>query len=261
MRTILAVAIFSASLGLGQVVVSAASPNVGIASNSLATVYGDKLASAPATAGQPPWPTALGDMPSVSITDSAGNVMAASLIYVSPSQMNVWIPPGLTTGAATVRFPSTGLPPGAGAAALRIVPVTIQRVAPGLFSVNGSGTGVAAATAVRVVLPTQIQSPVPVFTCDAQSKCAATPIDLGVDAPVYLTLFGTGLRGASSPANVVVTVGGVKLQPSFAGAQPQIPGLDQVNVPLTLALRGKGLVDVTVTVDGVVSNAVQVAIQ
>jgi uncharacterized protein (TIGR03437 family) len=243
------------------VVVSAASASVGIAADSLATVYGDKLATQPAIAGLPPWPTSLGDMPGVSILDSAGNTEQASLIFVSPSQMNLWIPPGVAPGPATVRFPFTGLPLGVGAAALRIVPVTIQKVAPGLFSLDGSGTGVAAAIAIAVAIPTQFQGLVPVFTCDIHAKCAAVPIDLGIDRPVSLTLFGTGIRGASSASNVVVTIGNTKIKPTFVGAQPLIPGLDQVNVPLTLDLRGGGLVNVTVTVDGVVSNAVQIDIQ
>jgi len=39
------------------------------------------------------------------------------------------------------------------------------------------------------------------------------------------------------------------------------PGLDQISFPLSLNLRGSGLVNVTVTATGVVSNAVQLDIQ
>jgi uncharacterized protein (TIGR03437 family) len=87
------------------------------------------------------------------------------------------------------------------------------------------------------------------------------PINMGVDAPIYLSFYGTGMRGASSAANVSVKIGSVTVQPTFIGAQIQTPGLDQVNVPLPLSLRGSGLVNVTITVDGVTSNAVQVDIQ
>jgi len=59
----------------------------------------------------------------------------------------------------------------------------------------------------------------------------------------------------------VVTIGNVKVQPTYVGPQPDVPGLDQINVPLTLNLRGAGLVNVTITIDGVASNAVQIAIQ
>ena len=84
---------------------------------------------------------------------------------------------------------------------------------------------------------------------------------MGVDTPIYLSFFGTGIRSASSLSNVSVQIGTATIQPTYAGPQPQTPGLDQVNIPLPLSLRGAGLVNVTVTVDGVTSNAVQVRVQ
>jgi len=182
----------------------------------------------------------------------------AGILFVSPSQMNIYIPPSIASGPATILFPTTGLPPGAGTAALRSVNVNIQLVAPGLFSAARSGTGVAAATAVRVVIPTQVQSPVPVFDCDAASTCTGVPIALGVDAPVYVSFCGTGIRRAKS---VMVMIGNTAVQPLYAGPQGQYPGLDQVNVVLPIALRGSGLVSVTVAADGVQSNPVQLSIQ
>jgi uncharacterized protein (TIGR03437 family) len=175
--------------------------------------------------------------------------------------MNIWIPPGTAAGMGTVSFPVTGLPPGVGAAALRVMPVMIQKTAPGLFSIDGSGTGTAAATAIRVSIPNGQQSPVQVFLCDAPTTCVAVPIDVGLDTPVYLSLYGTGIRGASSLDNVIVNFGDQKVKAVFAGAQPTIPGLDQINVGLPLNLRGAGLLNVSVTVDGVTSNAVQIRIQ
>jgi uncharacterized protein (TIGR03437 family) len=47
----------------------------------------------------------------------------------------------------------------------------------------------------------------------------------------------------------------------YAGPQPTFPGLDQVNIPLQLSLRGAGLVNVVVNVDGQSSNVTQVLIQ
>jgi len=242
------------------VVVSAASAQAGVAPDSLATIYGEQLASLTAVAGNPPWPTSLGDMPGVFVVDSAAQRHDASLIFVSPSQINLWIPAGTAPGPPTVEFPVTGLPPGVGTAALRIVSVNLQKVAPGIFTADGSGSGVAAATAIRVNAQGS-QFPVPVFGCNQQDACVAIPIDTGIDAPVYLSLYGTGIRGASSLANVTVTIGTERIQPIYAGPQPSIPGLDQVNVPLSINLRGAGLVDVTVTVDGITSNAGQIDIQ
>jgi len=239
------------------IVVSAASAMPGIAPDSLASIYGPQLAPETASAGNPPWPTSLGGMPGVSLVDSAGHTWSVPLIFVSPSQMNVWIPAGVATGPASVEFPFTDVPPGV-TAALRIVPVTIQKVAPGLFTANGAGSGVVAASAVRIGLAGGIQRPVPVFSCDATGVCSAVPIDPGLDTPVYISLYGTGFRGAS---NVTVTIAGQTFSPSYAGPQPTVPGLDQVNVPLSLNLRGAGLVNIGVTADGIPSNAGQIDIQ
>ena len=249
------------SLGRAQItVVSSASQGAGVTADSLATVYGTHLASQAISATSLPWPITLGDMPFVTVTDSAGQSQPVPLIYVSPDQMNIWIPAGVAAGPATLTFPVTGLPPGFGTAALRQTPFTVAKVAPALFSADGSGSGVAAATAVRTVIPTQIQSPVTVFQC-AAGRCTAVGIDLGVDAPIYLTLYGTGIRGASALTNVSVTIGTLKIPPTYAGPQMQVPGLDQVNVALPLTLRGAGLANVSVTADGVTSNAVQILIQ
>ena len=242
------------------IVLSAASAQAGIAPDSLASIYGDQLDSQTQAAGNPPWPTNLGDMPGVFVVDSAGERHNASLIFVSPSQMNIWIPAGTALGPAMVEFPVSGLPLGEGAAALRIVPVNIQKVAPGIFTADASGSGVVAATAVRVNADGS-QFPVQVFGCSQQYTCSATPIDTGIDTPVYLSLYGTGIRGASSLANVSVTIGTLTLPATYAGPQPSIPGLDQVNVLLPITLRGAGLVNIAVTVDSVTSNTGQIAIQ
>jgi uncharacterized protein (TIGR03437 family) len=239
-------------------VVSSANPSIGVAPDSLATIYGSNLSTVTESATLP-WPTRLGDISVVLITDSTNKEQNAGLIYVSPTQMNIWVPAGLAPGIATVAFPFTGLPPGV-TAALRIGQVNLQKVAPGLISADGSGKGVAAASGISIAIPTTMQYPFDVFTCTS-AGCVADPIDVGVDRPVYLTFYGTGIRGASSLANVVVTIGTTQIQPTYAGPQTQIPGLDQVNVPLGLNLRGSGLVNVTVAVDGVASNPVQINIQ
>jgi uncharacterized protein (TIGR03437 family) len=48
---------------------------------------------------------------------------------------------------------------------------------------------------------------------------------------------------------------------AFAGAQGLLVGLDQINVIIPQQLRGKGLVNVRVVVDGVEANTVQVRIK
>jgi uncharacterized protein (TIGR03437 family) len=57
---------------------------------------------------------------------------------------------------------------------------------------------------------------------------------------------------------VKVTIGIVDVAPLYAGPQPMFPGLDQINVPLPLTLRGAGEVNVTVTIDVMMSNPVKI---
>jgi uncharacterized protein (TIGR03437 family) len=231
---------------------------VGITPDGLASVFGSSISTQTTVAALVPWPTSLGDISVVKIQDSANLQHMAGIGFISPTEMNIYIPAGVASGAATILFPTTGLPPGEGTAALRSVNVNIQPVAPAVFSAAGTGMGVAAATAVRETIPTQIQSPVTVFSCDAQATCSPIPIDVGLDAPVYVSFYGTGVRGAKS---VIVTIGDTTVQLLFAGPQRQIPGLDQVNVALPITLRGSGLVNVTITAHGVKSNPVQLSIQ
>jgi uncharacterized protein (TIGR03437 family) len=58
-----------------------------------------------------------------------------------------------------------------------------------------------------------------------------------------------------------VQIGNLSLPASYAGPQPTIPGLDQINVPVPLNLRGAGLINVSVTADGVTSNVGQIDIE
>jgi uncharacterized protein (TIGR03437 family) len=77
---------------------------------------------------------------------------------------------------------------------------------------------------------------------------------------VVLTLFATGLRKNSGLANVHATIGGVDAPVLFAGAQTEFAGLDQVNLQIPDALRGRGIVPIVLTVDGQTSNSVTVNI-
>src|SRR5579884_1201976 len=229
---------------------SAAAGNAGIAPGSLASIYGSNLASTTAQASSTVLPTSLGGV-SLTVHDSAGIDRTAGLVYVSPSQINFEVPEGAATGPATFTLSS-----GSSAQA------NIQTVAPALFSANGTGSGVAAATAIRTIAgnPNGPQSPVQVYQCSG-GTCSPVPIDVGLDTPVYLSLYGTGIRNRSALANVNVTINGISVPVLYAGPQNTFPGLDQINVPLVLELRGAGVCNVVTTVDGQVSNTVTIQIQ
>ena len=160
-----------------------------MAPDSIASIYGVSLSSQTAQAGVQPPPLSLGGV-TLTVQDAAGTVRTAPLMYVSSGLINFVIPDGTVPGAATFTV-TTGITAITAAG-------SVQTVAPTLFSAAGTGTGVAAATALRVQAANpQLQSPVQVFQCNVYA-CAATPIDLGLDTPVYLTLYGTGIRNRSS---------------------------------------------------------------
>jgi uncharacterized protein (TIGR03437 family) len=232
--------------------VSDASGSVALAPGAVAAAVGSNLATQEVKTADVPLLTELGGV-SIQVIDSAGTARLAGLYFVSPGQINYVVPDGTVPGTAQVNILNAGMPTGMSA------PAQIQAVAPALFSANGDGKGVAAATAIRIVIPTNIASQVTVFQCGNQpGSCNGVPIDPGIDAPVYLSFYGSGIRGAKK---VSVTIGGMDVPVLYAGPQPAYPGLDQVNVPLVLALRGQGLVDVVVTADEVASNAVEINVQ
>jgi uncharacterized protein (TIGR03437 family) len=232
---------------------SAAAAGVSVAPDSIASLYGSALAPGTAQAASQPLPTSLGGV-TLSVTDASGQVQTAPLIYVSPGQINFVVPSGTGPGAATFSVRANG-------SAAQIATGTVRNVAPSLFSADGSGTGVAAASAIQVqVANPQLQGPVPVFQCGS-SGCSSVPVRLGVDTPIYLSLYGTGIRNRSSLSNVQVTIGGIGVPVYYAGPQPDFAGLDQVNVLLPLQLRGAGEVNIVLTGDGQTSNVVTVNVQ
>jgi uncharacterized protein (TIGR03437 family) len=220
-----------------------------IAPESIASAFGGGLAVSTENAVRLPLPVDLAGT-RVSVTDSSGGTRAAPLFYVSAEQINFQVPAGTAVGPAQVVISRTDTVSSRGTA-------QIMAVAPGLFSANANGKGVAAATAA-VVSANGTTAAVPVFLCRT-SPLSCGPISIALDAgPVYLSLYGTGLRGGPQ---VAVTIGGLPAQVLFAGPQPQYIGLDQVNVIIPAALRGRGEVDIAVSIGGSSSNTVSIAVQ
>jgi uncharacterized protein (TIGR03437 family) len=218
---------------------------------ALITLFGEGLATETAQAGAM-WPAILGGT-RVMVTDSGGTTRDALLYYVSPSQINLLVPAATVLGQARIQVRRSDTVTANGS-------VNVARVGPGLFSANATGSGVAAATAVALT-PTGAQRPVTVFTCGtAPSMCVPEPIDVSGD-PVVISLYGTGLRGNTGVSSVSVSMGGVPAQVLYAGPQNQYLGLDQVNAIVPVSLRGRGTVNLTLSVAGVGSNTVTIAIR
>jgi uncharacterized protein (TIGR03437 family) len=251
-------------LALGQ---SAATGSSALAPASIGSIYGKSLARVVATATGPSLPTQLGGI-SLRVRDSTDTARLAPLFYVSPEQINFLVPEQTAIGPITLLIDdgSTTLVETANA-------TMVDNAVPGIFTANGQGQGVAAATAVRVQTDGS-QQPVPVFDCKGPGQCTAVPIDLLGGRPVYLSLYGTGFRavqtlGEGQPPHATCTVGGLPAVVQFVGPQPTVPGLDQLNLLLpaslpsgTASVRCQFPISSAVFfVSGPSSNPVQIAIK
>ena len=194
---------------------------------------------------------------SVLVTDGAGVDLPATLLYVAatPPQLAFVVPGNAAAGVALITITNAD-----GTISLSSAPVF--PVAPGLFSADASGQGIAAAGIQQVAADgSQTYGPVAAYDA-ALGSYVAIPIDLSsATDQVFLVLYGTGIRGRSSLSGVTVTVGGVNATVYYAGSQNLFPGLDQVDVLLPKSLAGSGSVNIGLTVDGQPANSVTVTIK
>jgi uncharacterized protein (TIGR03437 family) len=234
----------------GPAAVSAASGLPAVAPGSIMSIYGSNLATAATSATTPVLPFSLSGT-SVIISYSDKSQASLPLFYASPTQINALIPVGAIIGAATL----TVFTP----AGVQSISLTITAYAPGLFAANENGKGVALAQLVNN-LANGFQVVTNVFQCPAGSgTCIPVPIDVSPGKPFQpvLVLYGTGLHNASS-GDVQVTIANAQIL--YVGPAGYT-GEDQINVMLPATLMGSGLVSVSVSVAGAVSNKVTVYIQ
>lgn len=238
--------------------VSAASFTAGIASEGIVAAFGMKLATTVmAASGTLSCPTCLPTElagTTVRLKDHTGVERLAPLFFVSPSQVNYFVPAGAAPGALTVTITSGDGTVSTGTAQL-------TTVAPGLFTANGDGQGVPAGLALRVNGNTQTYEAIAQYD-SVQRRFTPRAFDLGTAAEkVILVLYGTGLRFHQGLSSINAKIGGVEVPVQYAGAQGPLTGLDQINLELPRSLSGRGEVDVILSVDGKLANTVKLSIR
>jgi uncharacterized protein (TIGR03437 family) len=219
-----------------------------LAPGSIASAFGKNLAITTQTADSMPRPTVLAGV-TVVVRDLVGVQRFAPLLYASPDLLNYVVPPGTAVGLATVTVTRGGSNIATGSA-------EIARVAPGLFTANSAGRGVAAGFWTRVAAGgAQSQN----YLFDPITH-ESVPVDLGAPGDqTYLSLYGTGFRAAASAS---ITVGGAGVPVSSFGVAADYEGVDVVTIgPLPRTLEGRGEVDVVYVVDGKAANLVKVNIR
>ena len=232
-----------------QASVSAASYQftTGLAPESIVASFGAELAGSVQSSATTPLPTALGGV-RVLLRRGTEPDQVAPLFFVSPTQINYLMPAGVSDGDVRVIVEVNGV-------VLSAETARVSRVAPGLFSANASGQGVAAGVALRV-RPDGTQSYEPIARFDSTvNRFVSLPIDLS-NGQVYLILFGTGWRNRESLGSVAASLGGTAAQVLYAGPQSDFAGLDQINLLLPASLAGRGEVNLELSVGGKTANRV-----
>jgi uncharacterized protein (TIGR03437 family) len=221
-----------------------------VAPGMLAVIWwngGPDFATATLHAPSVPLPISMGGV-SATITDAGGASRSVGLLDVTPRQLNVVIPDATQAGTATITVNGSDGTAHSGA-------VAIANVAPGLFSANAQGTGFAVGQAWNV----KADGSYTITDLCCAAGGAGIPINMGADTDTTLVvLYGTGLRGRTSLANVSATAGGQTARVDYAGQQGTYVGLDQLNLVLPRSLRGQGTVSIALTVDGKTANALNI---
>lgn len=222
-----------------------------VAPESLATFLATGVATSSTAVTTVPLPTSLGGV-TVEVVDRTGVKRPSLISAVMPDRVNFVVPAGPKPGAGSVLVT---LPGGVKIKSA----VQIEAVVPGVFSADGTGSGVASATATRINAA-GAQTTLPVFECQPNGSCEALPLDLGsATDSVVLSLFVTGVRGYDSA--VSVKIGGQTAQVLRAEPEWELMGLDIVDVVVPRALAGKGKVNVELTVDGQLANRTQISVK
>jgi uncharacterized protein (TIGR03437 family) len=218
-----------------------------VAAGSIATAFGNNLASSLTSAGAYP-------LLSLEGTGFQIGTQGAPMYMTSCSQTNLQIP---WESAEQTQLPVTAT---AGGLVSLPRPVTIAPFAPGIFSMNqlGSGQG-----AVEILTTTLLAAPL---------GTGARPVQRGESIAISCTGLGpvsnqpaTGAPALSSPLSMttsqpIVTIGGVVAQVTYSGLAPGFAGLYQVNAVVPAAALSGDSVDLVISIGGVQSNTVTIAI-
>jgi uncharacterized protein (TIGR03437 family) len=213
-----------------------------VAPGSIAAVFGSFPISSTSSASDAPWPTSLAGL-SLQFADE----VQAPMYYASGQQVNIQVPWELTgqTSLTATLNDRTSAPQ----------TLTLASFAPGIFSMNGQGTGQGA-----------------VLDANYNLVDSSHPTTAGALIQIYCTGLGavtnqpkTGYPAPTSPlaettTTPTVTVGGATAHMLFSGLAPGGVGLYQVDALVPNGISIGASVPVFISIGGVASNNVTIAV-
>jgi uncharacterized protein (TIGR03437 family) len=230
---------------------AATEPRGAVAPGTMVSFFGTELAGSLLLAESVPLPTTLGD------TSVLFNGIAAPLFTVSGAQINAQVPFDVLPGEVQVQVKR-------GSQTSATQSVTVAPVSPGIFSVNQQGTGQGA-----VLISNTGNFAAPSGSIPGRETRPANRLE-------YISIYCTGLGDVTnrppsgSPLSggglsvtmetPTVTIGGIEVQPSFSGLTGFV-GLYQVNVQVPSEAPTGAAVELVITIGGVPSNTVTIAVQ
>lgn len=234
-------------IGAGGVV-NDASYTAPVAPGSIAAVFGDFFLTAGSSDTDVPLDTSLQNL-----SFQFGGA-AAPLYYVSGSQVNLQVPWELA-GQSTATLTGT-LNGTAGASQT----VTVAPFAPAIFTMNAQGTGPGAILDSSFNLidsnnPATAGSTTILIYCTGLGAVTANQPATGAPASLNPSQL------APTSTTPTVTIGGLAANVSFSGLAPGYVGLYQVNALVPAGVAAGSAVAVSISMGGVTSNTVTIAVQ
>jgi uncharacterized protein (TIGR03437 family) len=225
-----------------------------VSPGGIASLFGTNLAATAAGASSIPLHGLL-DNVAVVITQYVepyfGSTFLSGLFYLSPGQINFQVPWEL---AASTPTQIVVISP-AGTSSQQTV--TAKAVSPGIFSIDSSGQGQGTVTNANTGVPAAPGTPIArgqyiTIYCSGLGAVSNTPLDGAAAVSASLS---------STSSNPTVTIGGQAATVSFSGLAPGFVGLYQVNALVPQSVTPGSAVSLTLSIGGVNSNTVTIAVQ
>lgn len=245
-------------------VADAARFGAAVAPGSLASIFATTGASQSFSAGALPIPVSLGgvslnvggslnlDSTSNKWTYSSAGSVQGRLLFVSPSQINFQVPPGIAVGTSL----AVQLTKPDGSSLLTIA--TFVASAPGIFTLpmNGQGQGAVLNQDNTVNFgtnPARRGSVIQIFATGAGETTPA--LAAGEAAPA------SGNPLVLTKVQPTMTIGGKNAKVQFSGMAPGFVGLWQINAEVPADVTPGFAVPLVITAAGATSNTVTIAVQ